>query len=391
MKGPKRTYLYVGLGVLSILTGIAVFNWMPATPADGSDTSLPSAQQSLAVRVTVPLRQTLTMTIAANGDIAPWQDVSVAAEIGGLRLEHVHVDVGDVVQKGQLLAVLAADTIRADTAQARAALAEAQALLAEANTDVLRASKLENSGSLSQQQIQRYKTAQATASARRDLAQAQLDAHRLRLKQSNIVAPDDGIIVARAVSVGTVVDAGQELFRLIRQGRLEWRAEVNSAELDKLRTGQLAKIRLPGGQSVEGRVRMVAPLVESTTRNGMVYVDLPQSIAVHSGMYARGEFTLGARDALTLPRSAIQIRDGMGYVHLVDDSGRITELRVMLGQQVRDRIEITSGLTQDARVVESGGAFLGHGDQVRVIADVVTASSDTEEADQGASAIARQP
>lgn len=273
----SRKHKKMAVLVLAVLMGIALFSLLRPNSAEDDSAGVTPVQPSLAVQVIAPTSQTLTTTIAAVGDIVAWQDVSVGTELDGYRVETVHVDVGDTVRQGQLLATLAADSIRADVAQARAALAEAQAVLAEAAADVQRARSLQGSGSLSEQQIHRYATAEATARARRDLAQAQLDSHRLRLEQSKIVAPDDGIIATRATSAGAVVDSSRELFRLIRQGRLEWRAEVASVELGRLRPGQIASVRLPSGQTLEGRVRVVAPLVESATRNGLAYVDLPKT------------------------------------------------------------------------------------------------------------------
>jgi RND family efflux transporter MFP subunit len=393
LKLSKRMTLVTGLAVLTVLMGATVANLTPPSAQEDVSTTATTAQPSLAVQVTVPTRRELPMAIAANGDIAAWQDVSIGTELGGLRLERVYVDVGDLVAQGQLLATLAADNIRAEVAQSRATLDEARAVLAGAAADVQRARSLKGSGSISEQQIHRYETTKAAATARRDLAAAQLESGRLRLEQTKIIAPDGGVIAARLVSAGAVMDDGQELFRLIRQGRLEWHAEVASVDLDLLHAGQTARISLPGGQALEGRIRAIAPLVDAATRNGLVYVDLQESVSARAGMYARGELGIGVREALTLPRSAVQVRDGFGYVHRVDDKGLVAESKVVLGQQALGYIEIVSGLEPDARVVASGGAFLGNGDWVHVIglAKADAASAAMEQAGMAAPAAMRQP
>ncbi|MBR9904802.1 MAG: efflux RND transporter periplasmic adaptor subunit, partial [Gammaproteobacteria bacterium] len=182
-------------------------------------------------------------------------------------------------------------------------------------------------------------------------------------------------------TVGAVTGTDQELFRLTRHGRLEWRAEVAASDLNELRPGQTARVTVPGGYELEGRLRTIAPLVDTATRNGLVYVDLPLSDIARSGMFARGEFELGSRQVMTLPRAAVQLRDGFGYVHRVSDEGQITEQKVSLGQHTEDRIEIRAGLEPDARVVASGGAFLGNGDQVRVIEGEPVHSPQTNDTD----------
>lgn len=365
MPFPKRKSCF-GIMII-VIASAAALACMQAVSSESDAVAEPTAQPSLSVNVTTLEPQTLPTTIAANGDIAAWQEIIIGTEIGGLRLVDVKVDVGDEVTEGQVLAVYNDTTVRAELARSRAAVAEAEATLAEATANAQRARGLKTTGSLSEQQIQQYETAELTARARLNVAQAQQDAQALRLDQTQVVAPDDGLITSRTATLGAVTSADQELFRLTRHGRLEWRAEVAASDLNKLRPGQTARISLPGGYDLEGRLRTIAPLVDTATRNGLVYVDLPLSDVARAGMFARGEFELGSRQVMTLPRAAVQLRDGFGYVHRVSGEGQITEQKVALGQHTEDRIEIRAGLEPDARVVASGGAFLGNGDQVRVV------------------------
>lgn len=365
----RRGKTLLGTVIVALLTGAAALVVLQADSVGSVAVAVPRIQSSLSVNVTKPEFRVLPTTIAANGDIAAWREISIGTEISDLRLAEVMVDVGDEVEKGQLLAVYAAETVRVDLMRSRAALAEAEAAHLEAVANGRRARGLKQTGSLSGQQIQRYETAELTARARLDVAQAEVEAQELRLALTRIVAPDAGLITSRMVAVGTVTGSGRELFRLIQRGRLEWRAEVAASDLEQLAPGQIARITLPGGHQLEGRVRIVAPAVDASTRNGLVYVDLPPGQFARAGMFARGQFELGTRRALTLPRSAVQIRDGFGYVHRVSDANRITETKVALGQHIGDRIEILSELAPDVSVVAAGGAFLGSGDQVQVIED----------------------
>ena len=132
-----------------------------------------------------------------------------------------------------------------------------------------------NTGTFSGQQISQYLAAEQTALARVESAKAVLAAQMLRLKNTQVLAPDAGIISARSATVGAVVPSGTELFRLIRQGRLEWRAEVTAAELGRMLPGTGVTVTAANGAQLKGRVRMVAPTVDPQTRSGLVYVDLP--------------------------------------------------------------------------------------------------------------------
>lgn len=322
---------------------------------------------ALTVQATVPQRSEWPLKLAAAGNVAAWQEVVIATESSGLRLTEVHAAVGDRVRRGQLLARLSTDTLNAELAQAQAALAEGEAMLAEATATADRARTLGPTGAISQQQATQWLTAERTAQARLASLRAAVKATEVRLAQARITAPDDGVISARWATEGAMAQPGQELFRLIRRDRLEWRAEVPAGELVRLKPGLPATITTPAGSTVKGSLRMVGPVVDAQTRNGLVYVDLAPGSDARPGMFVRGEFQFGAAPGLTLPQTAVLLRDGFSYVHRLGADSRVTLTKVAVGRRVGDRVEITGGLAADARVVASGGAFLVDGDFVKVV------------------------
>lgn len=331
-----------------------------------------TAKPALSVALTQARQSTLGIKLAANGGVAAWQEASIGAEANGLRVAELHANVGDSVKRGQLLASFAAESVQADVALARAAVAEAQANALEAAANADRARAVQGSGAISAQQVNQYLTQEQTAKARVASAQAQLDAQLLRLKNTQLLAPDSGIISARMASVGSVVGAGTEMFKLIRQGRLEWRGEVISAELDRITPGTLVLVTAPSGAQLKGRVRMLAPTVDAVSRNGLVFVDLPTPVSTAAasfkpGMFARGEFELGSSGALTVPQTAVVVRDGFSYVSRVGADNRVTQLRVQTGRVVGDQVEIKSGVQPEDKLVASGGGFLSDGDLVKVV------------------------
>lgn len=363
MKTPLRlTLVTTAIALLAAATLLAGRGVHAADPAPA-----PAAKPALTVTVASPQKATLALTVPANGSLFAWQEASIGAEANGWRLDQVLVNVGDRVRRGQVLARFAVDLPRADLAQIRAAVAEAEALLASAAADAQRARELQATGALSAQQINQYLTAERTAQARLDAQRAAARVMELRLAQAEVRAPDDGVISARMATVGAVVGAGQELFRLIRQGRLEWRAEVPAEQLARVQPGQPVRVTPAGGAAVDGRVRMVGPTVDPATRHGLVYVDLPNPGAGKAGMFARGDIALGSGDALTLPQSAVLLRDGFHVVFVVGADGKVAQRKVQVGRRAGDRIEV-SGLAPDLKVVAGGGAFLGDGDLVRIVA-----------------------
>ena len=365
---PAARSAAIGTAALGLCSLLALLAWgLNAQATDDKVAPARAAKAALTVTAIQARYSEVGSTLGANGNIAPWQEAVVGAEANGLRLAEVRVNVGDVVRRGQVLATFAPELVRADLAQSSAAVAEAEATLAEAAANAQRARELQASGALSAQQINQLLTAERTAQARLESVKALAQTQQLRLAQTRVLAPDNGVISARSATVGAVVSPGTELFRLIRQGRLEWRAEVAANELALLKPGQAVRVQTAAGISVPGKLRMVAPTVDAATRNGLVYVDLPQPGTLKAGMFARGEFDTGRRSALTLPQSAVLLRDGFSYVFTLGADNKVTQTKVEVGQRVGERIELKAGLQAGARVVASGGGFLADGDTVRVV------------------------
>ncbi|MBT2325589.1 efflux RND transporter periplasmic adaptor subunit [Variovorax paradoxus] len=373
MKRMKRSTLVIVLGVLVLLAAAAAFVFSRGKPEDAAkpkDAAAAPTKPALTVSVARPEASELTITLAANGNVAAWQEASIGSESNGLRLAEVRVNVGDVVKKGQVLATFSTETVQADVAQARASLAEARATAADAAGNAARARTLQATGALSQQQINQYQTTEQTAKARVEAAEAVLAAQQVRGRNTQVLAPDDGVISSRTATVGSVLSAGTELFRLIRQGRLEWRAEVTSAELGRVAVGTPAIVVSASGAQVSGTVRSIAPTVDPQTRAALVYVDIPNVTAntgIKAGMFARGDFQLGRSSALTVPQASIVPRDGFNHLLLLQPDNRVAQQKVETGRRVGDRVEITTRLPEDARVVVQGAGFLNDGDLVRVV------------------------
>ena len=370
MKTSRKVALLLAVVVLAALGWWLAQRSRPAS-GPASAVAAPAAASSpraaLTVTVTTPRSGSWPIVVAADGSIAAWQEAVIGAELQGLRIAELLVNVGDRVRRGQLLARLRSDTVGADAAMTRANLAEAKAARDEAAANAARARALQPAGAISAQELQQRLTAEQTARARIAALEARLAADEVRLSLTRITAPDDGIISARAATVGSVVQPGQELFRLIRQGRLEWRGEVAAADLPQLKPGMGVEVTPAGGRAVQGRLRMVAPTVDAATRNGLAYVDLPNPGDARPGMFGRGRFEVGTGTGLTLPQSAVLLRDGLSYVMRLRPDGRVEQVKVATGRRSGDRIAISSGLDAGDRVVEQGGGFLADGDSVRVV------------------------
>jgi RND family efflux transporter MFP subunit len=373
MKRFKFTPVTIAVAAaIVIVASLAAVGFSSKSNAASDKQSEP--KPALTVSTVKPAQVSLPIKLVANGNITAWQEAVIGSESNGLRLTEVRANVGDTVRAGQVLATFAAESVQADVAQARANLMEAEANAADAAGNAARARTLQNSGALSAQQINQYQTVEQTNKAKVEAAKAKLAAQQLRLKYVQVVAPDHGTISARSATVGAVVPGGAELFRLIRQGRLEWRAEVTAAELGRIFAGMPARVTAVNGTELKGKVRMIAPTVDLQTRAALVYVDVVPAAAksppAKAGMYARGEFDLGSSSALTVPQQAVILRDGFNYVFRVNPDNRVSQVKIQTGRRIGDQVEVLDGVKPDAVLVASGAGFLNDGDLVRVVSNV---------------------
>ncbi|MDB5768998.1 MAG: hypothetical protein JWQ61_3812 [Collimonas fungivorans] len=314
---------------------------------------------ALTVTLARPAQASWAETLNASGAVAPWQEAIIGSQIGGYQLDQVRVNVGDRVKKGQVLARLNPDLLRAEEAQLVAAYEQAEA-------NAKRAISLQGSGGISDQDVLQSTTLAKTA-------RAQLAFKQLQLRYTDVLAPDDGVISSRSATPGSVVSTGQELFRMILKGRLEWRGEVTAEQLARIAASQQVALALPGGGTASAVVRQTAPSLDSGSRLGMVYADIADGQPVRAGMYANGSIALSPTQALTVPAQSIVIRDGHTYVLKFKDDGssKVERLAVVTGRRQGTDIEVVKGVVQSDQVVVLGAGFLNDGDIVRV------ASADT--------------
>lgn len=370
----KTIWMFIAILAVVIVSGMVFFSKHKSSNTAAEKHAAvknTNPKPALSVKVIQPNSMRIPVSLAANGTVTAWQEASIGSEASGLRLTDVRVNVGDIVKKNQILAVYADETIQADVAEAQANLMTAKALASQDSANADRARSLDASGALSKQEISLYLTNEKAAQAKVAAAQATLNAQKLRLKYTQVLAPDDGIISARSATVGAVVAGGTELFKIIRQGRLEWRAEVTSDEVDRVHIGDVARIESVSGADVIGHVRMIAPTVNPQTRMALIYIDLPvmkdTTSPIKAGMYARGELELGASNALTLPQTAVVMRDGFNYIFTVNKDNYVQRIKVDTGRLVGDQIEILTPIQPDAKIVATGASFLNEGDFVRVV------------------------
>jgi RND family efflux transporter MFP subunit len=364
-RGPNRRLLIliaVGVVVALVAASLLLFGGH-----DEPQSQPAASEQSGGESVTVAEATTrsLARTVTASGTVTAWEEVPVGAETGGLTATAVLTDEGRYVQQGQVLVQLNDTLLRAQLRQQEAAVASAEAGLDQADNALARAQELRDRGFLSQAGLDTAIAQQATAQAQLNAATAGRAETQARVNQAAIRAPVSGLVISRSVTRGQIVQPGTELFRIVRDGRLELDAQVPETEIRLLRAGQSARVSSDDIGSASGTVRIVTPEVDAQTRLGIARISLASGSSLRPGMFARAEIDVGAQGAVVVPTASILYRENRAGVFVLVDGNRVRFQEVSVRSRT-DEYSAVDGIAAGTRIVVEGAGFLGDGDRVTV-------------------------
>lgn len=282
-------------------------------------------------------------------------------------------DIGDRVRQGDLLAVIDTPEVDQDLAQARATLTQVQARLALTQSSLARWEGLRQSDAVSAQELDERRAAQQQAQA--DLAAAQANVRRLQQLHDfgRITAPFDGVVVRRNVEVGALVAAGsatttRELFYLAQSEALRLTVAVPQAYAADIQVGKAVSIKLLERPQVpiQGVVKRVSGGLEVATRSLQVEVSVPNADGkLLPGAYVEVALPLsGSAKALLVPPNTLQFRQDGPRVAVVGGDEKVSLRAVKLGRDLGRRVEVTSGLGPQDKVVLNPPDTIDEGERV---------------------------
>ena len=307
----------------------------------------------------------LRRTVTASGSVSAWEEVPVAAETGGLTAVAVYVDEGSYVRQGQPLVQMNDVLLRAQLRQQQAQVQLGEANVARDDAALERAQQLKARGFLSQASLDTALANQRASNANLAAARATLAQTQTHLAQATIRAPVAGLIISRSVTKGQIISAGTELFRMVRDGRLELDAQVPETELAQVRAGQSATVTSSEAGTTAGTVRIVTPEVNASTRLGLARISLSPGAQLRPGMFARADIDVGDQPATTVPTGAVLYRDNKPGVFTLVADGRVHFQPVVILSRTDTQTAVT-GVNVGAQVIVSGAGFLNDGDRVNV-------------------------
>ena len=385
----------------AIGTGLIDINSLGAVASKGDKPAKSRVVRPATVTVVHPVMHDFRETVLITGSLVPRQEVLIAPQIEGQRIRKLLVEEGDRVRKGQVLALLETENLKAKMAQNAASIARAEASMARARSNILdaqaqleeadsalkRAKPLRRQGAVSQSTLDQRQAAASSARARvavarNDLSVAESDkaralAERVELQwqidSAEIISPVDGLVMRRDAKIGAIASgSGMAMFRIIENGEIELAGELTVDDLARVKAGQKARIKLEGVGRFDGTVRLVSPEVDAKTRLGTARVLIGDKPGLMVGAFARGRIATANSEGLAVPASAV-MRDNDGtYLHVVAD-GAVRTRRIDTGLAGEGLVEVKSGLAETDQVVAKAGTFLRDGDAVTPVLQEVQA------------------
>ncbi len=353
------------------------------------------------VKVASVAEKPLERTTVALGSLTAFDQATISVKVPG-RLQKITIDLGSVVQRGQLIAQIEPQDYQLRVQQSEAALAQARVRLglpatgtndridheqtstvrsAHVLADEARAHRDRQASLFEQGVIPRAQLDTAEASYKVALNRLQdageeihnrqavlaqrrseLDMARQQLTDTSIYAPFDGAIQEKRASVGEFLAAGAPLATIVRMDPLRLRAEVSEREVPHIRVGQTVRVTTEGDPNIyTGRIARLSPTITPQNRTLMIEAEVNnRERLLRPGSFARAEIVTDDRNrSLMVPTGAITTFAGVDKVLVVKD-GKAVEKPITTGRRTTEWTEVVGGLTAgEAVVIEPGNLQSG--------------------------------
>lgn len=285
-----------------------------------------------------------------DGVVEAVREATLSAQTPG-RVRELPVDVGDVVEAGQVVVLFTDTEQRSGLRQAQAGLRTAEAVLAEARLHFDRVGQMVRDGLMSQ-------AAYDQAQARHDSAKAALEAARASVLEADeqvdytvVRSPYAGFVTGRQVRIGESVGIGQPLLSLLSLDHLRVHVDIPQSEVEAVRRFGRAAVVLEDGVRIEAERVIVFPQADARTHSVRVRLELPEGGAgVRPGGIVKVAFPLDSAERLLVPMSALQRRGEVSAVYVIGSDAGVSLRQVRTGHRHGDRIEIVAGLEGGERI-----------------------------------------
>ena len=333
-------------------------------------------QNDEAIKLTVvsPKIAKFSPKLNLHGELVAKDDVAVGSALQGQQISEVLVEVGENVQKGQILALLDNAGVKAKFDQQTAALEvakqnlnSAKAAFSEASSALKRAKSLVAKKAISSQELEQASAKEASARANLNSAKAQIsqiDAQiseaKDQLGKASVIAPVSGVVTAKKAQIGALT-SGEALFNIAKDGIIELSADTDARELAQIKVGMSATAQIYGvKEAVKGKVRLVPVSVDTSSRLGKVKISLDGE-AKFIGSYAKAIIDLPEFSALALPAQAVSFTEKGAFTTIVKD-GKAVKRKIQTGLRANGLVQVISGVSEDDEVALKAASLVNDGE-----------------------------
>jgi len=315
-------------------------------------------------------RERLNVGPRVSGSLQARRQSAIRAETAG-SIVALEAELGDVVERGQVLARIEARALRDAVVSAESGVRSAEQGLTLAERERERTARLAQAGALPRRDLDAADNALAGARAALEDARARLALARQDLSASVVRAPMAGVISAQPAHAGDVVTPGTELFTIIDPSSMRLAATVPSSELPRLAVGTAVAFRVRGypEETFEGTIESIAPAADPATRQIAILVAIPNpGERLLAGLFAEGHVRVLQKEALVVPRSALDLEAPRPNVSVVR-GGRLAQISVTIGirDEERELVEVAGSLSPGELVVTGAARSLGSGTPVKIV------------------------
>lgn len=364
----------VGIIISIVAVGLAAWGIISRVHAQNKLNELTQAQNVIPVNVTHPHADGNAEELVLPGDVRAWSDAPIYARTSGY-LKRWIVDIGTPVKAGQVLAEIDTPEVDQQLAQARADLGTAQANNQLAQSTATRWKDLLATESVSQQEADEKNGDAAAKNAL--LASSQANVNRLRQLQGfkNIVAPFNGVITARNVDVGDLINPGasgqRELFHIVDTHQLRIYVQLSQSYVSSITPDMKAELHFAEhpGKVFPAKVLRTANAIDPTTRTMLVQLQADNAgNELLPGSYAEVHFQLPMHeDALRIPDNTLLFRGSNIQVASVDAQGHVALKNVKLGRDFGKEVEVLTGVSAKDSLIINPPDSISDGDAVRAV------------------------
>tara|TARA_R110002049_G_scaffold307720_1_gene509174 strand:- start:8314 stop:9414 length:1101 start_codon:yes stop_codon:yes gene_type:complete len=352
---------------LLILTSAALF----LTSCGGKDKKL-EADNTSAIKVKVSQVETNGNNpfLSVSGKIQATNSADLSTRMMGY-VKSVHVNVGDNVNKGQLLVSINNADLQAKRAQVNAGITEATAAFNNAQKDYDRFKNLFAANSASQKEMDDMTAHFEMAKARLEAANQMKNETNAQFAYSNITAPFSGVITGKSVKAGDMANPGMPLISIETPGNFEVMAMVPETEISQIKKGAEVHVLVKSiNKTINGKVSEVSTSAKNTGGQYLVKIDLDKTDAnILSGMFTTVQFPVEKQSKTTMvliPTEAIVTNGQLSGIYTVSQSNTALLRWLRLGRTFGNQVEVLSGLNADEAYIVSAEGKLYNGVKISV-------------------------